>query len=40
MPAARLAQAVRDAGHPLYRTLGFHDVGPTTLWWRPTDRAT
>ena len=27
-------------GHPLYRTLGFHDVGPTTLWWRPTDRAT
>ena len=29
-----------DDGHPLYRTLGFHDVGPTTLWWRPTDRAT
>lgn len=24
----------------LYRTLGFHDVGPTTLWWRPTHRAT
>ncbi|HEX4908525.1 MAG TPA: GNAT family N-acetyltransferase, partial [Actinomycetes bacterium] len=29
-----------DDGHPLYRTLGFHDVGPTTLWWRPTHRAT
>ena len=28
-----------DDGHPLYRTLGFHDVGPTTLWWRPTSRA-
>lgn len=29
-----------DDGHPLYRTLGFHDVGPTTLWWRPAHRAT
>ncbi len=28
-----------DDGHPLYRTLGFHDVGPTTLWWRQTSRA-
>jgi hypothetical protein len=24
-----------DEGHPLYRTLGFTDAGPTTLWWRP-----
>jgi predicted N-acetyltransferase YhbS len=29
-----------DDGHPVYRTLGFHDVGPTTLWWRPSRRAT
>jgi hypothetical protein len=28
------------AAHGLYRTLGFHDVGPTALWWRPTRRAT
>jgi GNAT superfamily N-acetyltransferase len=24
-----------DDGHPLYRTLGFTDAGPTALWWRP-----
>jgi GNAT superfamily N-acetyltransferase len=22
-------------GHPVYRTLGFHDVGQGALWWRP-----
>jgi predicted N-acetyltransferase YhbS len=27
-----------DDGHPLYRTLGFHDAGPTALWWRPAPR--
>jgi GNAT superfamily N-acetyltransferase len=29
-----------DQGHPLYRRLGFRDVGPSTLWWRPAARAT
>jgi predicted N-acetyltransferase YhbS len=29
-----------DDGHPLYRTLGFSDVGPSALWWRPRSRAT
>ncbi|HEX2374780.1 MAG TPA: GNAT family N-acetyltransferase [Actinomycetota bacterium] len=28
-----------DEGHPLYRTLGFTDVGPSTLWWRPAPRS-
>jgi GNAT superfamily N-acetyltransferase len=28
-----------DEGHPLYRTLGFTDVGPSTLWWRPPPRS-
>jgi predicted N-acetyltransferase YhbS len=28
-----------DEGHPVYRTLGFTDAGPTTLWWRPPPRA-
>jgi len=28
-----------DQGHPLYRTLGFTDVGPTALWWHPAPRA-
>jgi Acetyltransferase (GNAT) domain len=23
-----------EDGHPLYRGLGFHDVGPSALWWR------
>jgi GNAT superfamily N-acetyltransferase len=29
-----------DEGHPVYRTLGFGDAGPSALWWRPTGRAT
>jgi GNAT superfamily N-acetyltransferase len=29
-----------EDGHPLYRTLGFTDVGPSALWWRPRSRAT
>ena len=29
-----------EDGHPLYRTLGFSDVGPSALWWRPRSRAT
>lgn len=28
-----------EDGHPLYRTLGFTDVGPSTLWWQPPSRA-
>jgi GNAT superfamily N-acetyltransferase len=29
-----------EEGHPLYRSLGFTDAGPSALWWRPTDQAT
>jgi GNAT superfamily N-acetyltransferase len=29
-----------EHGHPLYRRLGFHDVGQSALWWRPPPRAT
>jgi GNAT superfamily N-acetyltransferase len=29
-----------EDGHPVYRTLGFADVGPSALWWRPRSRAT
>jgi predicted N-acetyltransferase YhbS len=29
-----------EDGHPLYRTLGFSDVGPSAIWWRPAPRAT
>jgi hypothetical protein len=29
-----------EEGHPVYRSLGFTDAGPSTLWWRPTSRAT
>jgi len=28
-----------EDGHPLYRTLGFRDAGPTALWWHPGPRA-
>jgi hypothetical protein len=28
-----------EDGHALYRTLGFHDVGPSALWWCPPPRA-
>jgi GNAT superfamily N-acetyltransferase len=28
-----------EEGHALYRGLGFGDVGPSTLWWRPAPRA-
>ena len=28
-----------DEGHPLYRTLGFTDAGPTALWYHPAPRA-
>jgi GNAT superfamily N-acetyltransferase len=28
-----------EEGHSLYRTLGFHDVGPSAIWWRPAPRA-
>jgi hypothetical protein len=28
-----------EEGHALYRALGFTDVGPSTLWWRPATRA-
>ena len=29
-----------EDGHPVYRALGFTDVGPSALWWRPRSRAT
>ena len=29
-----------EEGHPIYRSLGFTDAGPSALWWRPTGRAT
>ncbi|HET9559950.1 MAG TPA: GNAT family N-acetyltransferase [Actinomycetota bacterium] len=29
-----------EDGHHLYRALGFADVGPSALWWRPRSRAT
>jgi predicted N-acetyltransferase YhbS len=29
-----------EDGHPLYRALGFADVGPSAIWWRPRSRAT
>jgi hypothetical protein len=28
-----------EDGHPLYRTLGFADAGPTALWWHAAPRA-
>ncbi|HET9291681.1 MAG TPA: GNAT family N-acetyltransferase [Actinomycetes bacterium] len=28
-----------EEGHALYRGLGFSDVGPSSLWWRPAARA-
>jgi GNAT superfamily N-acetyltransferase len=28
-----------DEGHPLYRTLGFTDAGPTAIWYHPAPRA-
>ena len=28
-----------EEGHPVYRSLGFTDAGPTTLWWHPGPRA-
>ena len=27
-----------EEGHPVYRSLGFTDAGPATLWWRPAGR--
>ena len=29
-----------EDGHSVYRNLGFADVGPSALWWRPRSRAT
>jgi GNAT superfamily N-acetyltransferase len=29
-----------EDGHPVYRSLGFTDAGPSALWWRPAPRAT
>jgi GNAT superfamily N-acetyltransferase len=29
-----------EDGHAVYRALGFADVGPSALWWRPRSRAT
>jgi predicted N-acetyltransferase YhbS len=29
-----------DEGHPVYRTLGFTDAGPSAVWWRPPRQAT
>jgi GNAT superfamily N-acetyltransferase len=27
-----------DQGHPVYLALGFADVGPSAIWWRPPPR--
>jgi GNAT superfamily N-acetyltransferase len=29
-----------EDGHAVYRALGFADIGPSALWWRPRSRAT
>jgi predicted N-acetyltransferase YhbS len=38
-PALPAVLSSSDQGHPLYRTLGFSDAGPSALWWRPAPRA-
>jgi GNAT acetyltransferase-like protein len=38
-PALPAVLSSSDQGHPLYRSLGFTDAGPTTLWWHPGPRA-
>jgi GNAT superfamily N-acetyltransferase len=39
-PALPAVLSSSEEGHPVYRSLGFTDAGPSTLWWRPTVRAT
>ena len=34
-PALPAVLSSSEEGHPVYRSLGFTDTGPTTLWWRP-----
>jgi GNAT superfamily N-acetyltransferase len=35
-PALPAVLSSSEEGHPVYRSLGFTDAGPTTLWWRPS----
>jgi GNAT superfamily N-acetyltransferase len=39
-PTLPAVLSASEQGRPLYRALGFADVGPTALWWRPAGRAT
>jgi GNAT superfamily N-acetyltransferase len=39
-PALPAVLSSSEDGHPIYRALGFADVGPSALWWRPRSRAT
>jgi GNAT superfamily N-acetyltransferase len=39
-PTVTAVLSSSEDGHPLYRTLGFSDVGPSAIWWRPAPRAT
>ena len=39
-PSVPAVLSSSEDGHAAYRALGFADVGPSALWWRPRSRAT